>query len=218
MILFSIIASLIGLAIALLFLPLRLLNLALATILLPVKIIIRLLTRNLFLLAVLIIGVLMYKALHNSRATLPQLTPATLPQEQTMPKGVVIVQPVAKREDGDSAFATDLYAIMAEPERITYSQNYYWAMSNLQDGQVHSWTGGNIHGAIRAIDTFTNNTGGRCRHFSEILKVHTIEQTITGTACAQETGGWCKLKPNATPACGLSGYQPGFFDSIMNLF
>lgn len=217
MILFSVIASLIGLAIALLFLPLRLFGLALSMVLLPVRMIIRLLTRNLFLLALVIIGLLLYKALHNSKAHLPELTPAAAPQQRT-PQGVIVIEPVRKREDGDSAFATDLYAIMTDPERITYSQNYYWAMSNLTDGQVHTWTGGNINGALRAIDTFTNNTGGRCRHFSEILKVHTIEQTITGIACEQESGGWCKLKPNATPACGLSGYQPGLLDSLKNLF
>ncbi len=217
MILFSIIASLIGLAFALLFLPIRLLRLALNLVLLPVRIVIRLLTRNIFLCALLVIIVLVYGVLRDTTARLPQLTPAPATTLQGGAQPAVVIEPVLKREDGDSAFATDLYASMNDAERSAYSQHYYWAMSHLGKDEVHRWASNNINGALRAGDVFTNNSGVHCRHFSEVLKVHTIEQTITGIACEQGNGTWCKLKPNATPACGL-GYSPGLLDSIKNIF
>ena len=116
-------------------------------------------------------------------------------------------------KDGDSSFATDLYATMSDEERAYYSSIYFWAMTNLPDGQSHSWNNINIAGTIRPNDTFTNKMGESCRHFSEVLKVHTIQQTLSGTACQRGAGAWCKLKPNATPSCGLGGKEPGIVRS-----
>ena len=216
MIIFTIICSLIGLGFTLMFLPFRIMRMALGMVLMPIKIVIHLLTRNIFLLGIIVIAVLLYAAIRSAPSTLPELTPATIqPQAQ---KGAVVIDPVRKKENGDSDFATDLYATMTPPERSAYSQHYYWAMSNLPDGQEHVWTEQNIGGTLRANDSFANNSGARCRHFSEVLKVHAIEQTLSGIACQQEDGSWCKLKPNATPACNLGGYHPGFTDTLRNLF
>jgi hypothetical protein len=49
-----------------------------------------------------------------------------------------------------------------------------------------------------------------------VLKVHRIQQTLSGTACDNGFGTWCKLKPNATPACGLGGSTPGALDGVTN--
>jgi surface antigen len=216
MILFTVILSLIGLGFTLLFLPFRIMRMGLGLVLLPVRIVVHLLTRNIFLLGIMVIAVVLYAAIRSSSHNLPELTPATA--QPQMKNGQVLVDPVRKKEDGDSAFATDLYATMTDAERAAYSQHYYWAMANLPDGQEHLWTEQNIGGTLRANDNFANNSGARCRHFNEILKVHAIEQTLSGTACQQDNGSWCKLKPNATPACNLGGYQPGVMDTLKNLF
>jgi surface antigen len=149
----------------------------------------------------------------------PQLRGAAMPQTR---KGQPVqIDPVLKVEDGDSAFASDLYAAMTEPERNYYSAFFFWAMNNLPDGAAYPWTNGNIAGSIQPVQSFNNKYGDRCRAFREELKVHTVKQNITGTACRNGHGTWCKLKPNATPMCGL-GYNPGFFEglwgSVRNLF
>ena len=216
---FGILFSLIGLGIALLFLPLRLFSGVLGLVLVPLKIVIKLLTRNLFIVALIIIIVLIYRAIDSSNSSLPELTPAAAPPPSAQ-KGQprIVVEPVLKKEDGDSSFATDLYAAMTEAERATYSYHYYYAMGNVAPGQPYSWNGGNIEGSLRPGEMFTNNSGVRCRRFSEVLKVHTIQQTLSGTACEQGSGAWCKLKPNATAACNLGGYKPGLLESIGKMF
>lgn len=217
----GIIFSLIGLGVALMLLPLRIMNSLLGLALLPVKIIIKLLTRNLFLTAILVGVFLLYRAFNSGDAALPQLAPAPAApaqQQAQQPGQAVVVEPVRKREDGDSNFATDLYATMTEIERTNYSANYHYAMTNTAPNEVYTWETGNINGALRPGAFFQNNSGVRCRRFSEVLKVHSIQQTLTGIACEQPGGAWCKLKPNATPACNLGGYKPGILESIGNLF
>jgi surface antigen len=169
-------------------------------------------------LCLVVAGVLiLYLALKKDPHSLDTLKPAPK-VEQTVktPKGVApIIERVEKEEDGDSAFATDTYAMMSEPERAAYSKNFYAIMSTTPDGQARSWTFYNIQGAIRPLSTFNNNSGRVCRKFTEVLKVHRIQQTINGTACDNGGGTWCKLKVNATPQCGL-GHKPGTFDGISN--
>lgn len=150
----------------------------------------------------------------------PSLQP--LPNEQAPVKGkgkqkVILIEPVQKREDGNSVFATDLYKIMTPDERAYYSHVLYWTMNNLPDGQTQKWDRHNINGDISISQSFDNKLGDRCRKFSERLKVHTIEQTLGGTACERGGGAWCKLKVNATPACNLGGKR-GFWDSIKSWF
>jgi len=220
-------SSLVRLALTLLFLPLRLIaipfrliGLPIAVLMLPIHIITRLLFRHTFAVILLVLALLVFMHFKSNPGALPQLAPAPAPTlaQQQAPKGALAVEQVRRYEDGDSNFATDLYATMSDYERAEYSRNFYWAMANLPDKQVHGWVSGNIAGSIRANDTFANKLGVRCRHFNEVLKVHAIQQTISGTACDQFDGSWCKLKPNATAGCGLGGHSRGLLDSIGSAF
>lgn len=125
---------------------------------------------------------------------------------------VQVATPVARVEDGNSAFANDVYKQMTEQERAYYSNIYFWVMSNVADGQTHSWSNVDIAGSIRPDKSFVNKNGEKCRYFAEVLKVHAVQQNISGLAC-QNGPTWCKLRPNATPACGL-GQNPGMLDSL----
>lgn len=189
--------------------------------LIPLKIF----ARHPILCSFIIICTLIYFAVKKDPHALDSLKPAAPQDRQAAapPKGAVpIIEPVTKREDGDSAFATDTYTNMTDIERQQYSQHYYTAMSTTPDGEVYNWAYYNVQGALRPTRTFTNNSGETCRTFTEVLKVHRVQQTISGTACVNGPGAWCKLKPNATPSCGLGGNSPGMFDSLIgsvrNLF
>ncbi len=183
-----------------------------------------LITRNLFLVILLVIAVLIYRYFAAGESP-REVTPAPVSQPAsaiTTPSSgqanqPVRVDPIMRNENGDSAFATDLYAAMSEEERALYSQHFFYAMSHMPNGQSHGWNGGNIEGVLTPNNRFTNSYGTVCRQFSERWKVHAIQQTLTGTACQKPGGGWCKLRPNATPACGLGG-KPGFWQQIKNLF
>ncbi|MDX2095536.1 MAG: hypothetical protein SFW64_06330, partial [Alphaproteobacteria bacterium] len=111
--------------------------------------------------------------------------------------------------------ATDTYTMMTDPERAAYSRAFYAVMNTVVDGEAGNWDFHNIQGSIRPVRSFANSNGTRCRTFTEVLKVHHIQQTISGTACDNGGGSWCKLKVNATPRCGL-GHTPGAFDGIAN--
>ncbi len=169
---------------------------------------------------IVIAGVLiLYFALKKEPHALDTLKPASV-AEQGAPRGKgkntpPLIQPVTKYEDGDSVFATDAYAMMSDPERLAYSQNFYQIMGTVADGTTQNWGHYNIQGAITPTVTFRNKSGALCRRFSEVLKVHTLQQTITGIACDNGAGSWCKLKVNATPQCGL-GHTPGALDGLGN--
>lgn len=128
-------------------------------------------------------------------------------------KQMQVASPVRVVEDGDSTFANDLYAQMTEEERAYYSQTYFWIMNNVADGQTHSWSHIDIAGSMKLGTSFTNKAGARCRPFAEALKVHSVQQNLTGIACQRDAASWCKLNATATPACGL-GHTPSFFESI----
>lgn len=205
MVLFRIIRNLLRLAIGL---PMRVLWLP-----------IHLITHNFFLFIILIAAIFIFMSGRDSGKPSSKAPPIAAPkQAKNRGDGPIVIDTITKTEDGDSSFATDVYAIMSDEERATYSQNYYYAMTNLPDGQTHSWSSYNIAGSIRPNDTFANKTGERCRHFNEVLKVHHIQQTISGTACDNGGGSWCKLKPNAVPSCGLGGNKPGMMESIRKMF
>ncbi|MCI5049670.1 MAG: hypothetical protein MRY32_04990 [Rickettsiales bacterium] len=123
------------------------------------------------------------------------------------------VQQTIKFENGNSAFSSNLLKRMNEAELSQYSHVFYFAMSNKKDGETHKWNFYNTHGEITPTSTFKNNYGQTCRHFKEVLKVHTIQQKITGLACPRHSGAWCKLRPNSTPVCDISG-GGGFKDWI----
>ena len=180
-------------------------------LLIPLKIFARHTVLCLAVAAVLIV----YLAVKKDPHSLDTLKPAPkVERAAKTPKGApAIIEPVDKIEDGDSAFATDTYAMMNEQERAAYSHAFYNAMSTVPDGQSKEWSFYNIQGSLRPISTFKNSSDRYCRKFTEVRKVHRIQQTITGTACADSGGTWCKLKVNATPQCGL-GHTPGMFDGI----
>lgn len=148
----------------------------------------------------------------------PQLQGAKVANKKAAP---VRIDPVLKVEDGNSAFSKDLYAAMTDAERTYYSQLFYWVMNTMLDGKAYNWAQGNIHGTLEPTKTFDNRLGGTCRNFKETLKVHTVQQTMTGIACYQGNGTWCKLKANATPMCGLGGKAStteSIKRSLQNLF
>lgn len=136
------------------------------------------------------------------------------------PKPPGNIQPVAKYEDGNSIFSADLLPAMEEEELRQYSFKFYWVMDNVIDGEAHKWDFFNIHGTITPTATFVNNLGDTCRRFDELLKVHETQQQIAGIACQQKGGGWCKLRPNSTPACDLGrkgGISDWWFDTKRNI-
>ncbi len=215
---------------SLLFLPFTLLGMVLRLFGISTHIFTRLLmmplkffARHTVLCLVIIAAVILYLALKKDPHAVDSLKPqpaVTKPKEQ--PRGVPpLIEPVTKRENGDSAFATDLYAMMTDQERNYYSAVFYKVMGGTPDGRGDDWMNGNTHGIIEPTRTFQNKLGVTCRTFTETLKVHQIEQTLSGTACEKGGGSWCKLKPNATPACNL-GYEHGPFEgitkAIKNLF
>lgn len=196
---FTILGSLLGL-----------LGLSTRIFLFPLKIF----ARHTVLCLVVIGGVILYYAFKSDPHALDTLKPAPKENVQAKAKSPApIIEPVSKHEDGDSSFATDLYASMTEPERNYYSRVFYGTMGSVPDGKTYEWAHYNIHGALTPVKTFTTKSGLTCRSFTEVLKVHRIQQTLSGTACDNGGGSWCKLKPNATPACGL-GHKPGAFDGI----
>lgn len=175
-------------------------------------------------LCLVVLGLLiLYFAVKKDPHSLDTLKPAPkVERAAKTPKGVApIIERVEKVEDGDSSFATDTYAMMNPQERAAYSHAFYSTMSTVPDGQAKDWSFYNIQGSLRPVSTFKNSSERVCRKFTETLKVHRIQQTISGTACDNGGGTWCKLKVNATPQCGL-GHTPGTFDglgkAIGNLF
>lgn len=211
----NLISNLFRLTFGIILLPLRLLGIPMAII----GGIVHFLMRNLFIVLVVIATILVYRSCTSDHTggSMNQVKPAyrTPKQAKNRGNGPIIINPVTVVEDGDSAFATDVYATMSDEERAAYSQTFFWVMDNVKDGESHSWSNLNIAGSLRPADSFTNNVGGRCRRFSEVLKVHEVQQTVTGIACENADGSWCKLKVNATPGCNLG--QPaggGLLDSI----
>lgn len=178
----------------------------------------RFFARHTLLCIVIAIVLILYFAIKKDPHSVDSLKPTPVAEKQAkdLPKGAIpVIEPVMKKEDGDSIFATDTYQIMNDMERKVYSQNYYTIMSTVPDGQAQEWNYYNIQGSIRPISSFNNKLGQACRTFTEVLKVHTIQQTISGTACDNGGGTWCKLKPNATPQCGL-GHEAGTFEGLGN--
>ncbi|MES2983721.1 MAG: RT0821/Lpp0805 family surface protein [Pseudomonadota bacterium] len=211
---------------AIIFLPFTLLRMlfglfgiSTALLLFPLKFF----ARNTVLCLIVAAGVILYLAIKKDPTVLkpaPQQDRQASAPQQGAP---ILIEPVSKYEDGDSAFATDVYNTMTDPERATYSNVFYSTMSHQPTGTPYVWSNGNIGGTLTPTSIFKNNSGENCRAFTETLKVHRVQQTITGTACVSGPGTWCKLKPNATQACGLGnrssgGMLQGLTKSIKSLF
>lgn len=208
--------QLLGMLFRLVLLPLRMLGI-LNLLWIPARILLRLFARNTVAFLVVLGLLFVFFYFRNNNASLPQLTPVPADSSQAKPADpskIPIVQPVSKTEDGNSDFSSDLYAAMNKVERSEYSKHFYFAMAQKADGTEHAWSYYNIAGRLRPNDSFTNAYGDRCRHFSEVLKVQHIQQTVSGTACERGNGSWCKLRENATPVCGMGKSRGGTLDSI----
>lgn len=214
MFIFTMFFSLLMLPFTLIRIAFGLLGISTHILMLPVKIFARHTVACLIIAAILILYLALKKDPHAVDELKPK--PAAERQAKNIPKGAIpVVQPVTKVEDGDSVFATDTYAIMSDQERAMYSHHFYTIMSTVPDGEAKSWEFYNIQGSLRPIKTFKNNVDRVCRTFTETLKVHNIQQSISGTACDNGEATWCKLKPNATPQCGL-GRKGSSFDGLGN--
>lgn len=205
----------------LLLLPFTLLGMALGlfgistrVLLFPLKII----ARNTKLVLMLIVIAIVYFTIQHNRNKINEIKARGEQAQQAQsikPAGVpLVVEKATKFEDGNSSFSTDLYRTMTEDERAQYSTVYYAVMSHVEDGKTWTWNYYNINGTLTPTETFRNPSGNVCRKFKEVLKVHTVQQTLDGTACDNGGGSWCKLKVNATPACGLGGRGGGMFDGL----
>lgn len=139
-------------------------------------------------------------------------------KQQPLPR----IDPVRKTQDGNSRFSDDLLSMMAPAELKHYSDVFFWVMDNKKAGYPHRWAYYNVDGTITPFSTFKNNHGHRCRKFKETLKVHTTRQTLDGIACERPEGGWCRLRFDSTPLCGIAEKGSGIFlgvgQSLRNLF
>lgn len=178
-----------------------------------------LLTRHIFLLVIAAVVLFVYLFFSSDEQQVRSTENLNKPTMVRNEKGqmVQVATPVRRIEDGNSAFANDIYKQMTEQEKAYYSQIFFWAMSNLPDNQAHSWSNVDIAGTIKPANSFMNKSGERCRMFGEVLKVHAVQQNISGMACSKGDGSWCKLSATATPACGL-GHKPGMLDGISGAF
>jgi surface antigen len=214
MFIFTMFFSLLMLPFTLLRMAFGLLGISTHLLLFPLKIV----ARHTVLCIVIAVALILYFAIKSDPKSLDTLKPAPPSQKQSQnydKNAPPVIEPVRVQENGDSAFATDVYAIMNDQERAYYSSVFYKVMQATPDGQSGDWAFYNINGTLRPTATFKNNVGGTCRRFTEVLKVHHVQQTITGIACAKGDGSWCKLKSTATPSCGL-GHSPGAFDGLGN--
>lgn len=149
----------------------------------------------------------------NDTQPVPRTTKAqTVTNEKGQP--VPIIEPVSKEEDGNSRFSDDLLSQMAPAELRYYSTIFYWVMENQDSGYPYRWAHYNIDGIITPFSFFKNNHGHECRRFKETLKVHSTRQTLDGLACRRVEGGWCRLRFDSTPLCGIAGSGNGIFDDI----
>jgi surface antigen len=134
---------------------------------------------------------------------------------------VITIDPVRKVEDGNSRFSADLLSQMAPEELRHYSSVFYWVMRYQDEGKPHRWAYYNIRGTITPFSSFENGHGHECRKFQEEIKVHETLQTLDGIACERNDGGWCRLRFDSAPLCGIaengSMFQ-GVGSRLRNLF
>lgn len=184
----------------------NLIRILIATALLPIVLFTR---RYASMIAIVIAAFLLYQCMMGTAPTAPPNGKGTNGQP------MILVDPVRVKENGNSVFATDMIAKMTNEERAHYSQKFYWVLNNGSVHQKYTWNKHNIAGTITITHAFTNKTGTMCKRFTEVLKVHEMQQNLMGLACAKPDGSWCKLKPTSTPACGL-GKERGMFDGLTN--
>jgi surface antigen len=136
-------------------------------------------------------------------------------------KPMIVIDPVRKVEDGNSRFSADLLGQMSPEELRHYSSVFYWVMRYQGEGTPHNWAYYNIRGSITPFSRFENGHGHECRKFKEELKVHDTLQTLDGLTCERPDGGWCRLRFDSAPLCGIAekgGLFQGVGTKLQNLF
>lgn len=198
--LFSLIGSLIRFATSLALLPFKMLS------------------RN-FIGTIILFG-LVYILWPKGDGTQPTPTTAT-PARTTNGQPAPRIDAINDYQDGNSRFSDDLLSQMTAPELRHYSSVFFWVMGYQDAGQPYGWSFYNIHGSITPYARFKNSFGHECRKFTEVLKVHTIQQKFSGLACENPNGGWCRLRHDSTPLCGIGEKKQlfqGFGDKMKSLF
>lgn len=128
------------------------------------------------------------------------------PSATQMVEGKNIPTVSGKIEDGNSAFSANIIEMMQPFEKQAYSKHFYYAMQDKKPGEEYRWqVVPTIYGAITPTESFTSSSGVPCRQFSELISVRGVNQSIRGISCKRKEGGWCKLRPNSVPICGMKG-------------
>ncbi|MDX2095395.1 MAG: hypothetical protein SFW64_05610, partial [Alphaproteobacteria bacterium] len=103
----------------------------------------------------LVVGgvLILYFAVKSDPHSLDTLKPAPKAERPAKnAKGApIVIEPITKVENGDSAFATDTYTMMTDPERAAYSRAFYAVMNTVVDGEAGNWDFHNIQGSIRPV-------------------------------------------------------------------
>jgi hypothetical protein len=194
-----------------------LIRFTLAIVLLPL----RMLSRN-FVGTIILFG-LIYFLWPKSEGTQPTQAPPSKGQVQRDAKSQPTprVDPISKRQDGNSRFSDDVLSKMNPAELRHYSSAFFWVMRYQDEGIPHRWAFYNVKGTITPFGRFKNSFGHECRKFQEIIKVHEIQQNFDGLACERTDGGWCRLRNDSTPLCGIGENTPalqGLGEKLKSLF
>lgn len=170
----------------------------------------RMLSKN-FIGTIILVGVA-YLLWPKGDITQPTETAITKdhPRVDAQGKAVPLVDAIKKFQDGNSRFSTDLVSQMTPVELRHYSSVFYWVMRYQAPNKPHRWALYNIHGTMTPFAIFENSFGHQCRKYREILKVHDTQQTFDGMACERTDGGWCRLRADSTPLCGIGESSPMF--------
>lgn len=119
-----------------------------------------------------------------------------------------------KVEDANSAFIENRLAKLDEREYKLYARSFYAALTQGKPGEVRQWTTRSAFGRVQVGETFQNSEGENCRPFSERYTIKKQTQHLSGKACRQKNGAWCKLRNESVPTCRLndSGGLGMFFE------
>lgn len=94
--------------------------------------------------------------------------------------------------------------MLSSAEQDYYDKSFSYAMDTLPPEQVYEWRTNSADGKIRAGKYFNNQSGGKCRTFSEIYRIGEQEGEIIGYGCKRDgRDGWCKLREGNMMSCAL---------------
>jgi hypothetical protein len=113
-------------------------------------------------------------------------------------------------QNGNSAFAVNLFSKMNEMEYASYITTFAKVIGQGEAGKIYDWSTAQAQGKISVGPFFLTKTRQYCRPFSESYAVGKETQTFHGIACRDKQGGWCKLREHSAYNCAL--VHPGGFD------